>query len=67
MDPRIQKALSRLDHGSYSLTIDGFGRRALGKNADPRDIIQAMRSTELPERRVPGPNGMVTVWDYDAP
>lgn len=67
MDPRIAKALSRLDHGSYSLTIDGFGRRALGKNADLKDILLAMRSTELPERRVPGPNGLVTVWDYDAP
>lgn len=66
MDPRIRKALDKLDHGSYSLTIEGFGRRALGKSADEREIRAAMQASGLPERRVPGPVGMVSVWDYDS-
>lgn len=67
MDARISKALSRLSHGSYSLTIDGFARRTFGPKPTDRDLTDLMRATEFPERRVPGPHGLVTVWDYDAP
>lgn len=66
-DARIAAALSKLSHGSYSLTVEGFGRRALGKKPTDKEIQAAMRATGLPERRVPAPQGMVTVWDYDAP
>ncbi len=67
MDPRLRKAIDRLSHGSYSLTIEGFARRACGAKPTDKELTDLMRATELPERRVPGPNGLVTVWDYDAP
>lgn len=65
MDARIEKALSKLDHGSYSLTVEGFGRRAFGKTVSDKQIAELMRQSGLPERRVKGPAGMVSVWDYD--
>lgn len=65
MDYRLRKALDHMDHGSYSLTVEGFGRRVFGRSISDREIIDLMRTAELPERRIQGPHGLVTVWDYD--
>ena len=66
MDDRIAKALGKLDHGSYSLTVAGFARRVIGKKATDRELFGLMMDSGLPHRRITA--GIPTdVWDYDAP
>lgn len=67
IDPRIKTALSKLDHGSYSLTVAGFARRAVGakSNETDRDLFNLMMDSGLPHRRIT--RGIaIDVWDYDA-
>ena len=67
-DPRITAALSKLDHGTYSLTVAGFARRAVGARAKEtdRELHALMMATGLPHRRIT--QGIpVDCWDYDAP
>lgn len=71
-DPRITAALAKLDHGTWSLTVGGFARKALRMPdpmtpADRKAAHQIMMETGLPHRRVPFGGGMVDVWDFDAP
>lgn len=66
-DKRISAALAKLDHGSYSLTVAGFARRAVGtkSNETDRDLFNLMMDSGLPHRRIT--RGIpVDCWDYDA-
>lgn len=73
MDNRIAAALSKLDRGGWSLTVEGFARRAL-KLAHPltgrqKEMLRRlMMDSGLPYRRVPGPTAgqALDVWDYEA-
>lgn len=67
IDPRIKAALAKLTHGSYSLTVAGFARRAVGLKSreTDRDLFNLMMGAGLPHRRIT--RGIpIDVWDYDA-
>lgn len=67
-DSRIAAALAKLDHGSWSLTVAGFARRAL-KMSHPMKLTERTRArdlmmaTGLPHRRVKCDDGMIDCWD----
>lgn len=71
IDPRIAAALAKLDHGTWSLTVGGFARKALRMSAplshkDRATARAAMMATGLPYRRITA--GIPTeVWDFNAP
>jgi hypothetical protein len=70
-DPRITKALSKLDHGGWSLTVTGFACRALGfrppyTETQKRQARDAMMASGLPHRRTQY-GIIIDCWDYDAP
>lgn len=69
-DPRITAALAKLEHGSWSLTVAGFARKALKMptpmSAKDRAVAHAaMMATGLPHRRTRY-GVIIDVWDYDA-
>lgn len=68
---RLQSALSKLPHGSYSLTVRGFACRALKLDANKLTarelgrIRDMMHSTGLPTRRVKSDEAWIDCWDYE--
>lgn len=68
-DPRIQAALGKLEHGGWSLTVNGFARRAVGTKSKETDkeLRDLMMETGLPHRRITYGGAGFDVWDYDAP
>lgn len=70
--PRLQSALAKLDHGSWSLTVTGFACRALKlhpSELSARELAglkDMMHATGLPARRVKVDEEWMDVWDYEA-
>jgi hypothetical protein len=66
VDKRLELAISKLDHGSYSLTVQGFARRAVGAKSreTDRELFALMMDSGLPHRRITA--GIpLDVWDID--
>lgn len=69
MDPRIAAALAKLESGGWSLTLDGFARRACKIKQKPTakeyaELKRLMDGTGLPSRMVKYGGGTFPVWDY---
>lgn len=68
----LKAALGRLERGGWSLTVNGFARKAL-RLPEPlspslaAELRMLMHGLGLRHRRVPYAGAMGDVWDYDAP
>jgi hypothetical protein len=66
----LKAAIAKLEKGGWSLTVDGFARRALRMKAplsfaERAELKALMNATGLPPRRILV--GMaLDVWDYQA-
>lgn len=67
----LKTAITKLDPGGWSLTVNGFARRAL-KMKPPltkkqeTELSDMMDKTGLVRRQVKYGSGFISVWDYQA-